>query len=353
MANFGEYTLTAEWVQSANGKYTFARKGRNEFFIKEMSSPIFPDAKILPEATCKRMKKKCEDWMDQRKDVVSRVHKASKDCKYIVAPTEMLVENRHIYIVSPKVKGEILDLRTIAARDDEGKRVLIRRFTEALVALQKHGIVHGDLKHTNVFVVDTSSGMEPRFIDFDDSYVEGKPPTPDSIIGSPEYYSPELGAYIVSEDPDKADTITCKSDIFAAGIMFHEYLTGVRPTTGRYKYPFQIKRDDEITPKMRSKWQKDLIKTMMKRDYTARPDATGIMKLLNERTGESTARPAPRPARTDGARSSSVVEFIHTPDGRYFAKGADGTGTYMPEFAAKSMSKRGRIPIREGEAPYD
>ncbi len=349
MATIGDYTLTTEWTPSANGKYAFCRKGRSEYFIKEMSSPIYPNEAILPKDSCARMKAKCEEWLKEHKGVVSRIQKASKECKYVVAPTEILVANRHIYVVSPKVSGKMIGVEEIAGHGIEDKKLLMRRFAEALVALQKVSVVHGDLKHTNVFVLDTCSGMEPRIIDFDDSYVERRPPLPSAIIGSPEYYSPELGAYIVSEDSGMAETITCKSDVFAAGIMFHEYLTGKRPTTGRYKYPFQVKRDDEVVPKVRSSWQRNLIKAMMKRDYTERFDSSKVLEMLCGSGGRSETDPTPvhGPEPTKGT-GSAVVDIVHTPDGKYYAIGADGSRSQLPEFAAKGMSKVKHIVIREG-----
>ena len=92
-------------------------------------------------------------------------------------------------------------------------------------------IVHGDLKPDNILIKKTSLGYSGKLIDFDDSYFSGNPPTDrDSLVGTPEYYSPEQAAYIMDEDEEiDGNTLTLKSDIFTLGIILCEYFTGKKP----------------------------------------------------------------------------------------------------------------------------
>ena len=74
-------------------------------------------------------------------------------------------------------------------------------------------------------------GYSGKLIDFDDSYFSGNPPTDrESLVGTPEYYSPEQAAYIMDEDEEiEGSTLTLKSDIFTLGIILCEYFTGKKP----------------------------------------------------------------------------------------------------------------------------
>ena len=74
-------------------------------------------------------------------------------------------------------------------------------------------------------------GFSGKLIDFDDSYFSANPPKDhESLVGTPEYYSPEQAAYIMDEDDEiLGDALTLKSDIFTLGIILCEYFTGKKP----------------------------------------------------------------------------------------------------------------------------
>ena len=94
--------------------------------------------------------------------------------------------------------------------------------------------MHGDLKPDNILIKETSRNIySGKLIDFDDSYFSEEPPTNrEGIVGTPEYYSPELAAYIMDEDEElKGTTLSLASDIFTLGIIFCEYFTGDKPIT--------------------------------------------------------------------------------------------------------------------------
>jgi serine/threonine protein kinase len=57
--------------------------------------------------------------------------------------------------------------------------------------------------------------------------VVGDPPPPEEIVGTMNYYSPELVRYI--QGAGTAAELTQASDIFALGLIYCEYLTGAMP----------------------------------------------------------------------------------------------------------------------------
>jgi serine/threonine protein kinase len=78
-----------------------------------------------------------------------------------------------------------------------------------------------------VLIKRTELGYTTKLIDFDSSYIVGSPPPPDDIVGTMDYYSPELGRYIQGT-ADGAE-LTEASDVFALGLIYTEYLTGALP----------------------------------------------------------------------------------------------------------------------------
>src|SRR5438067_1623553 len=73
----------------------------------------------------------------------------------------------------------------------------------------------------------TELGYTTKLIDFDSSYIAGNPPPPEEIVGTMNYYSPELVRYI--QGSAAPGELTEAADIFALGLIYAEYLTGAMP----------------------------------------------------------------------------------------------------------------------------
>jgi tetratricopeptide (TPR) repeat protein len=105
----------------------------------------------------------------------------------------------------------------------------------ALEAAHERGVLHRDLKPENVFLCRGEDGViAPKVIDFGISKViaaagppaaqmDGGSTVAGGIVGTPEYMSPEQ---IVGEELD------ARSDVWAAGVVWFEALSGRRPFTG-------------------------------------------------------------------------------------------------------------------------
>jgi TolB-like protein len=130
-------------------------------------------------------------------------------------------------IVMELVEGETLEER-IAAHPSGlpvAEALLIaRQITEALQAAHEKGIVHRDLKPANVKI---TAGGVVKVLDFGlakvsrDSAVTQPTLTQNGmLLGTPRYMAPEqlLG-----------DSIDARTDIYAAGLVLFEMLTGRRP----------------------------------------------------------------------------------------------------------------------------
>jgi len=349
------YELLEEWTTTANGSYTFGRKGSSEFFIKKLPQPKYPNPKMLTGETFKRKKAACEEWEAKRRRLIAALQRASSTCAFVIAPTEYFLEGNSYYIVSPRVKEKKLTPEQVSELDASTRLDVIKKYAYALKALAENNVVHGDIKHSNVFVVKASRGYEPRFIDFDDSYFSGEPPEPESTIGSPEFYSPELGKYIMSDDPDLKGTVQCKSDVFASAIMFHDYYTGKRMLQRHGKYPFQIDSSKDMIMAIPSGQLKELIKSMMEVEASRRADASTVLETMKAICGEAPAppRPAPTIAKTEPRKEAEPITGERMIPGKpkWTYVMADGTQRMLPPAVARGMAEDKGIPIVGEEEP--
>ena len=101
---------------------------------------------------------------------------------------------------------------------------IVRIMTETLSALDyahKHGIVHRDIKPANIMM--TADG-EVKITDFGIARLESSNLTQaGTVMGTPSYMSPEQ---FMGQQVDN------RSDIFSAGAVFYQLLTGEKPFTG-------------------------------------------------------------------------------------------------------------------------
>ena len=67
------YEIIAHWNFCGNGKYSFARKGGEEFFIKELVSPRYPLSGS--ESVRRERIKECEEFEKSRKQVMDALKK--------------------------------------------------------------------------------------------------------------------------------------------------------------------------------------------------------------------------------------------------------------------------------------
>ena len=128
---------------------------------------------------------------------------------------------------------EALDGRTLAQvmREDGPLAVqralaLFEQVCRALGAAHGRGVIHRDVKPDNVLVERLEDGSErAKLIDFGISHVPGNDRlTRDGeIIGTPEYMSPEQAS------GGEVDALT---DVYAAGVLAYELLTGTLPLLG-------------------------------------------------------------------------------------------------------------------------
>jgi len=129
-------------------------------------------------------------------------------------------ESGRAYIVMELLTGE--SLAGLLTRQDrlslEHQIEIMTRVCEGLAFAHSRGIVHRDVKPANLFV--TNDG-QIKILDFGVARIASSKLTRSGlIVGTPDYMSPEqvMGG-----------AVDARSDVFAAGAVFYELLSGRRP----------------------------------------------------------------------------------------------------------------------------
>ncbi|MBS2019623.1 MAG: protein kinase [Deltaproteobacteria bacterium] len=134
-----------------------------------------------------------------------------------------------LYIALPKLEGPTLEEILAKEGPIEVDRALdiVLEVLAALRIAHGHGVIHRDLKPANVIL---EGGKRVVVVDFGMSKIITGTGTGTTnltahnmVFGTPEYMSPEQA---------RGDDLDARCDVYAAGVMLYELLTGKPPFTG-------------------------------------------------------------------------------------------------------------------------
>lgn len=173
-----------------------------------------------------------------RKDVIERSGLAKEMMERFLREARAAGVLNHPNIITIYDVGEEAGMAYIAMEYLEGRDLdtLIeeqRRFDvetvvdygvqicEALACAHEQGVIHRDVKPANIFIPD--NGVL-KVVDFGIARTHDSTLTQDgALIGTPTYMSPEQFM---------GQKVDARSDLFSAGIILYEMLTGEKPFTG-------------------------------------------------------------------------------------------------------------------------
>jgi serine/threonine-protein kinase len=193
--------------------------------------------------------------------------------------------------------GERFDLKTIFR--------LMLELLDALDFAHEAGIVHRDIKPGNVMV---DAGGHAKLTDFGvarvaESEAQAEATRVGAVVGTPSYMSPEQV---------QGQKVDGRTDIFSAGIIFYQFLTGRKPFEGsQFALQQKIVMEDpvwpsaivQVPPEFDRVVARALAKDADQRYQRARDFAAALKRILEgkppEDPDEVLARPlpaAPQPA---------------------------------------------------------
>ncbi|HJV49316.1 MAG TPA: serine/threonine-protein kinase [Geothrix sp.] len=151
----------------------------------------------------------------------------------VVTVFEFGTDGDLLYLVMEYVPGE--DLATLLSRDELTPSDLLEilaQVCEGLAQAHKHGIIHRDVKPSNVMVLREDGGLHAKIMDFGVAKLsDGDLTQTGQVVGTLAYMAPE---YLRTGRAEPA------SDLFSVGVMLHEGLCGEKPfrggTTGAMVY---------------------------------------------------------------------------------------------------------------------
>ena len=295
------YEVISAWKNGQCGKTARAQKSGKKYFIKVYQNPVEPVMNgALDERTFNNNKAKFEKFVARRKKINETLRAIAGEGGNIIIPREEFLDKHRYVEVSELIDGTIGDDElesVLASLPLPVKKLLMLTAAGALVSVHGNNIVHSDLKLKNVLLAKNRSGnYVAKLIDFDSSYFLDD--IPEILSGSLDYCSPELGMCASNEDEcaELSKKLTCKSDIFSLGLIFHYYLAGELPQPKTLTDRLQRRKDKGkdvycwavvnsgcelvLSDKIKSLNYLSLIQDMLALDPAERPSAREVLQRL-------------------------------------------------------------------------
>jgi serine/threonine protein kinase len=289
-------------VGAGLSEWTFAERDGRTYFIKRFLAPTYPDDAAPGSAKTKARKRaRCAAFEAHHRGIQAAMAPLTSYGGNLIATLDFFREGAKYYKVTEKVDLAGLDAGDVAALGFPAQLVLLKTVAHSLKILHDLDIVHSDLKPSNVLIKRTELGYTTKLIDFDSSYVVGSPPPPEEIVGTMNYYSPELVSYI--QGSGGAGGLTQASDIFALGLIYAEYLTGALPAFDPAYHEAAIAvlngAQLRLPPGSTPAPVVALVEQMLSADPAGRPSVAEVhARLMGLRSGTPTVGRPPFPAGT-------------------------------------------------------
>jgi serine/threonine protein kinase len=341
-------------VGAGLSEWTFAERDGRTYFIKRFLAPTYPDDAAPGSARTKARKRaRCAAFEAHHRGIQAAMAPLTSYGGNLIATLDFFREGAKYYKVTEKVDLAGLEPRDVAVLGFPAQLVLLKTVAHSLKILHDLDIVHSDLKPSNVLIKRTELGYTTKLIDFDSSYVVGSPPPPEEIVGTMNYYSPELVSYI--QGSTTATDLTEASDIFALGLIYCEYLTGALPAFDPAYHEAAIAVLHGVQLRVPAGHAPaeviTLVERMLLADPAARPTVAEVhATLMGLRSGAPTVARPPFPA--TGTSTGRAPRRL-----RRSSTGTTPTGSAMPRRPAPDAvlptpgsALRGKgLRIRAGE----
>ncbi|WP_404291006.1 protein kinase [Glutamicibacter arilaitensis] len=181
------------------------------------------------------------------------------------------------YMVMEFVPGTTLSalIKTEGRLDVDRTLSLITQTAQALAAAHGSGLVHRDVKPSNILI--TPTGMV-KVADFGIAFSasDSRLTVTGQVIGTAQYISPEQAS---------GRTATAASDIYALGAIGYECLTGRPPFSGPSQIAVAIAHIKDTPPPLPAELPQEvrqLIMSMLSKDPAKRPSSAAAVARIAE-----------------------------------------------------------------------
>ena len=326
-------------VGAGLSEWTFAERGGRAYFVKRFLAPTYPDDAAPGSAKTKARKRaRCVAFEAHHRGIQAAMAPLTSYGGNLTATLDFFRYGAKYYKVTEKVDLAGLETSDVARLSFPAQLVLLKTVAHSLKILHDLEIVHSDLKPSNVLIKRTELGYTTKLIDFDSSYVVGKPPPPEEIVGTMNYYSPELVSYI--QGTGSAADLTTASDIFALGLIYCEYLTGAPPALDPAYHEAAIAVLNGAELRVRSGRAPApvvaVVERMLLADHRARPTVAEVHATLMGLRSETPT--VARPSFPAGTPSVGPAPRRLRPRSPETAPGTATTGTAVSRPAGTSPS---------------
>lgn len=288
----------ADSHNSPNGTWYKAESGGKTYFLKKFSQPKYPKDGIDSKLYASK-KKECDEWLAAKKKLIKALDELGNGTGNIISPREVFREKLCFYQATYWIDVQTDSLDKIKKYSYDDKIMLLKTYAAALKKVHSKEIIHGDLKPDNILIGKSASGKPvAKLIDFDDSYFSKQALAPELTVMTDAFQSPELAAYKFG-NLEYREKLTCASDVFASGIIIHQFWCGDMPDypgkkDGKFVYEAVAAGNKCTLDKSMPDWLQNLVQAMLSPLPEDRPTMEEVHVAVSEQKfGEN--KPTPKP----------------------------------------------------------
>lgn len=208
----------------------------------------------------------------QNQSARDRFHREINLARKITHPNacrifDLFQHEQNLFLTMELLQGETLQqkIKREGPMDPQAATPILRQILETLTEMHRSGIVHRDLKTSNIILVPNGNGVRAVVTDFGLAIAlpgsgSLQVTRTGEVLGTPEYMAPEQ----LKQDP-----ITPATDIYTFGLVMFEMITGKLPLEGESPLTIAAKRISEdapspriIVPNLDRKWEAIILRCL-------------------------------------------------------------------------------------------